>query len=171
MKVAATSEVLDELGDFFPSVMAILLPDPLRTPFWPSVMQTLGNGTRKEAIPLRNYKMKLVGKLEADIAMREDGGVTRVSGRIDIDTSPALRAYLLTILQGQRARVVSIDLSAVTHIDSSGVATLIEALKIARIHNAEVKLQGLDARLLRLFQSTGILSLFSGNIPIGTKAV
>ena len=115
--------------------------------------------------------MKLVGKLVADIAMQEDGAVTRVSGRIDIDTSPALRAHLLTILQGQRARVVSIDLSAVTHIDSSGVATLIEAVKIARIHNAEVKLQGLDARLLRLFQSTGILSLFSGNIPIGSKAV
>ena len=120
---------------------------------------------------MRNHKLKSVGELAANIAMREDGGVTRVSGRIDIDTSPALRAYLLTILQGQRVRAVSVDLSAVTHIDSAGVATLIEAVRIARIHNAEVKLQGLDARLLRLFQSTGILSLFSGNIPIEPKAV
>ena len=115
--------------------------------------------------------MKSVGKLASDIAVREDGGVTRVSGRIDIDTSPALRAYLLTILQGQHARAVSIDLSAVTHIDSSGVATLIEAVKIARIHDSEVKLQGLDARLVRLLQSTGILSLFGMNIPFGSKAV
>lgn len=119
---------------------------------------------------MRSHKMKLVSKPEPEIAMREDGGVTRVSGRIDIDTSSDLRAHLLTILQTQRARVVSIDLSAVTHVDSSGVATLIEAVKVARIHGSEVKLQGLDARLLRLFQSTGILSLFSRNIPIGSKA-
>ena len=120
---------------------------------------------------MRSHKTKLLGEREPGIAMREDGGVTRVSGRIDIDTSPALRTYLLTILQGQRARAVSIDLSAVTHIDSSGVATLIEAVKIARIHDSEVKLQGLDARLVRLFQSTGILSLFSMNIPFASKAV
>ena len=116
---------------------------------------------------MRSYK----NLLQSDIAIRQDGGVTRVSGRVDIDTSPVLRAHLLAILQGQPAQAVTIDLSAVTHIDSSAVATLIEAVKIARIHDAEVKLQGLDGRLLRLFQSTGILSLFSGNIHSKSKAV
>lgn len=130
-------------------------------------MPSLGNSTQKEATLLRSYK----NLLQSDIAIRQDGGVTQVSGRVDIDTSPVLRAHLLAILQGQPAQAVTIDLSAVTHIDSSAVATLIEAVKIARIHDAEVKLQGLDGRLLRLFQSTGILSLFSGNIHSKSKAV
>ena len=130
-------------------------------------MPSLGNSTQKEATLLRSYK----NLLQSDIAIRQDGGVTRVSGRVDIDTSPVLRAHLLAILQGQPAQAVTIDLSAVTHIDSSAVATLIEAVKIARIHDSEVKLQGLDARLVRLFQSTGILSLFSMNIPLAAKAV
>jgi len=56
-------------------------------------------------------------------------------------------------------------LSAVTHIDSSGVATLIEALKIARGNKAKLRLQGLHDRLLRLFESTGILALFNGSFP------
>ena len=59
---------------------------------------------------------------------------------------------------------MSIDLSAVTHIDSSGVATLIEALKIARNCKTELRLQGLHDRLHRLFEATGILSLFNEGI-------
>jgi anti-sigma B factor antagonist len=101
--------------------------------------------------------------------------MARICGRIDIDTSPALRALLLTTLQGPRCNALILDLSAVTHIDSSGVATLIEGLRIARSHNIEVRLQGLEGRLLRLFQSTGILSLFDGSTPTnsqsGSKAV
>jgi anti-sigma B factor antagonist len=65
---------------------------------------------------------------------------------------------------------VSIDLSAVTHIDSSGVATLIEVLRIARTQNIEMQLQGLEGRLLRLFESTGILSLFNGNARTNTQS-
>lgn len=135
------------------------------------VMQTLGNDAREEGIPLRRDTTKLMSKPPSDIAIREDGGVTRVSGRIDIDTSPALRAHLLTILRGQPARAVSIDLSAVTHIDSSAVATLIEAVKIARTRNSEIQLLGLDGRLQRLLQSTGILPLFNRNAPLSSKAV
>ncbi len=114
-------------------------------------------------IPLLDDENKRVDKQEVDIATTGDGTLARVCGRIDIDSSPALRDRFLALLEGQHAKVVSIDLSAVTHIDSSGVATLIEALRIARNQNIEVKLQGLEGRLLRLFQATGILSLFNGN--------
>jgi len=55
-------------------------------------------------------------------------------------------------------------LSAVTHIDTSGIATLIEALKIARGNKTELRLQGLHDQLLRLFECTGMLSLFNGSI-------
>lgn len=107
---------------------------------------------------------KRADKPEIDIVTAEDGALARIYGRIDIDSSPALHDRLLSLLQAPRPNRLSIDLSAVSHIDSSGVATLIDVLKIARGHKTELRLQGLHGRLLRLFESTGILSLFNGSI-------
>jgi anti-sigma B factor antagonist len=139
------------------------------------VGKSLGHCTGEELIPLLDDENKRVDKQEIDIVTAGDGTLARIHGRIDIDSSPALRDRFLALFEASHAKVVSIDLSAVSHIDSSGVATLIEALKIARSHSTEVKLQGLEGRLLRLFQSTGILSLFNestrGNTHSGSKAV
>ena len=129
----------------------------------------------EETIPLLGNKTTPIDKPEIEIVSRENGAMARICGRIDIDSSPALRAQLLTALQAPGCNVVSVDVSAVTHIDSSGVATLIEALRIARSHNADLRLVGLQGRLLGLFQSTGILSLFNGSTwadsESGSKAV
>jgi len=114
-------------------------------------------------------KGNCVGKPELDMVIDKDSAVLRLCGRIDIDSSPALRDRFLALFKAPPTKVVNIDLSAVTHIDSSGVATLIETLKMARSHNVEVSLQGLEGRLLRLFQSTGILSLFN-ETQTGTQA-
>jgi anti-sigma B factor antagonist len=99
-------------------------------------------------------------KSEIQVVMRELEALVRIYGRIDIDSSPDLRAHLLTMLKARAREVVRVDLSGVTHIDSAGIATLIDALRIARSYHTEVRLVGLEGRLLRLFQSTGILSLF-----------
>ena len=91
----------------------------------------------------------------------ENGASVSLYGRIDIDSSPAVRDQLIALLHAPHLRNASIDLTRVTHIDSSGVATLIEALKIARNCKTELRLQGLHDRLQRLFEATGILSLFN----------
>jgi anti-sigma B factor antagonist len=67
-------------------------------------------------------------------------------------------------VQAASPNLVSIDLSAVTHLDSSGVATLIEALRVARSCKTELRLLGLQGRLLRLFELTGLLPLFNGSV-------
>ena len=74
-----------------------------------------------------------------------------LSGRIDVDSSPDLRDQLLALLESRRSTVVSVDFLAVTHMDSSGIATLIEALKVARAYKTELKVQGLHDVLLRVF--------------------
>ncbi|MBV8478624.1 MAG: STAS domain-containing protein [Acidobacteria bacterium] len=96
------------------------------------------------------------------VLVSRDGDLASLCGRIDIDSSPAVRDRLLALLRARHAEAITIDLSSVVHIDSSGVATLIEALKVARTQNTELRLQGLDDRLLRLFKLTGILPLFNG---------
>ena len=100
-----------------------------------------------------------------NVVMSSDDAVASLCGRIDIDSSPAVRDALLALLSARHPGTVTIDLSAVTHIDSSGVATLIEALKVARAQKTEMRLQGLEDRLLRLFDITGILSLFNRERP------
>src|SRR5579885_3324594 len=85
----------------------------------------------------------------------ENGAVARLYGRLDIDSSPGLRNQLLTLIETQPAKLLDIDLSAVTHLDSAGLATLIEALRVARAHQIELRLQGLRDQLLRLFEVTG----------------
>lgn len=105
-----------------------------------------------------------VDKPKIDIVDTDNGAVASLKGRIDIDSSPALRDQLIALLHAPHPRALSIDLSGVTHIDSSGVATLIEALKMARNRKTELRLQGLNDRLQRLFEATGILSLFNDGI-------
>jgi anti-sigma B factor antagonist len=108
-----------------------------------------------------------------NLLVSRDGDLASLSGRIDIDSSPAVRDRLLAILNAPHPERVIIDLSSVMHIDSSGVATLIEALKTALAHKTEIKLQGLHTRLLTLFEVTGILALFNGdsNSPQNGKVV
>ncbi|MGB8732168.1 MAG: STAS domain-containing protein [Candidatus Sulfotelmatobacter sp.] len=118
---------------------------------------------KEEPIPLPDHNSKCVDKPDINIVASECGALASLKGRIDIDSSPAVRDQLIALLHAPHPRTVRIDLSGVTHIDSSGVATLIEALKIARNCKTELRLQGLHDRLLRLFESTGILSLFNGS--------
>ena len=100
---------------------------------------------------------------EIKIMSTEAGTLALLSGSVDIDSSPAVRDQLLVIVKTADPKIVSIDLSAVTHLDSSGVATLIEALRAARSSKTQLTLRGLQGRLRRLFEVTGILPLFNGS--------
>lgn len=107
--------------------------------------------------------------LDIDVTHGEEGGLVRLHGRLNIDTSPALRDRLLAILQSEPREVVVVDLAEASYVDSSGIATLIEALKVARNHQTTLRLRGLQDRLLHLFQVTGVLSLFEANSEAHTR--
>jgi anti-anti-sigma factor len=84
-----------------------------------------------------------------------------IKGRVNVDSSPDLRDCLLAILsEEQLPRAITVDLAGVTHIETSGIATLIEALKIARHRQMTFCLQGLGGSVLRLFEVTGVRALF-----------
>ena len=102
-------------------------------------------------------------RLEITVANDDKRDVVSLNGRINFDSSPALRDRLLAILQGPPPESVFVDLTKVTYIDSSGIATLIEALKIARNHQRRFCLKGIEGRLLDLFKVTGLLALFESN--------
>jgi len=102
-------------------------------------------------------------RLEITATGAEDGIVLHLGGRLNIDSSPLLRDRLLAMLLEESVGAVIIDLANVSYIDSSGVATLIEALKFARKRQVALRLTGLQGRLLHLFETTGVLGLFEVN--------
>ncbi len=108
----------------------------------------------------------MTNKLQIIAERREEIALIILRGRIDIESSPQLRNELLALLRIHTpARTIDIDLAAVAYMDTSGMATLVEALKIARMSKIAMHLQGLQGRLLHLFQSTGIGSLFNAGGP------
>jgi len=98
--------------------------------------------------------------LEITVDHSEAGILVRLQGHLGIDSSPELRDRLLVMLREESAKAVTIDLTDVPYIDTSGIATLIEGLKAARNRGTRLCLQGLQGRLLHLFQVTGVLTLF-----------
>ncbi len=90
--------------------------------------------------------------------------LVRLNGRIDVDSSPDLRDRLSAILSERPSpRVITVDLAGVPYIETSGIATLVEALRIARHRRAIFCLQGLSGPVLRLFEVTGVLALFEAS--------
>lgn len=60
-----------------------------------------------------------------------DGQATiYLTGEIDLDKSPAARATLLDCVSNHQT--VKVNMAAVDYIDSSGIASLVEALQQAR---------------------------------------
>ena len=102
--------------------------------------------------------------LEVTVDHSEKDTLVRLSGRINVDSSPDVRDHLLAILLNKPSpRTVTVDLAGVPYIDLSGIATLIEALRIARHHETRFCLQGLSGSVLRLFQVTSVLDLFEAS--------
>jgi anti-anti-sigma factor len=100
------------------------------------------------------------GKIE--IAVDHSGGdaIVRLKGLIDVDSSPDLRDRLQAILSTDPLpHAVTVELGGVTSIEASGIATLIEALKVARQRAIRFHLQG-HGSVLQLFESAGLLALF-----------
>jgi anti-sigma B factor antagonist len=101
-------------------------------------------------------------KISVDRAGKD--AIVQLSGRVDVDSSPELRDRLRTLLSEEvLPQTIIVDLAGVSYIETSGIATLIEALRIARHHQTKFRLQGLSGAVLRLFQVTGVLALFDAN--------
>jgi len=98
-----------------------------------------------------------------EIAVAQIGKDAKVSlrGRINVDSSPDLRDSLRAILSmDPLPRTVTVDLAGVSNIETSGIATLIETLRIARHHHVGFYLEGVAGSVLRLFEVAGVLVLF-----------
>ena len=86
--------------------------------------------------------------------------IVMVSGRVTIDSSPQLRAVLLELVQEQAGSVIDIDLSNVPYMDSSGIATVLEALRSAQDRSIKLRMLGVGGQVRILAESTQLSEVF-----------
>ena len=96
------------------------------------------------------------------ISTRQSGTSTIVDvvGDIDLYNSPEIRKILLETIRDKRSPRVVINLKEVRYIDSSGVASLVEGLKVARNVNCRFVLFGLSPAAREVLELSRLIKVF-----------
>ena len=95
------------------------------------------------------------------VKVEEKNGLTvcGIDGEIDINTSPDIKKQFDKLLSRKTLKIV-INLSKVTYVDSSGLATLVEILKNMRSYGGRMRLSNMSSKIKSLFEITKLDKLF-----------
>ena len=96
--------------------------------------------------------------LQIDRTEKDGDALLKVKGEVDLYSSPELRT---AILKGVKAKGdLGVDLSEVQYMDSSGVATLVEGLKMASRENRAFVLVAPSEPVMKVLQLARLDSVF-----------
>jgi anti-sigma B factor antagonist len=93
------------------------------------------------------------------LTVEDEYVLVAAAGEFDVHTAPELRSAMLDAIASPRPGVV-VDLSEVTFLDSSGLGVLVGGLKRATAGGQWMRLVCPIARILRLFEITGLTKVF-----------
>ncbi len=96
------------------------------------------------------------------INTKEKDGIVQVfvEGEIDMFTSPNLRDTLLPYFKPSTSGII-VDLSGVSFMDSSGIATLVEGLQWSKKEDRKFILAGLGETVFNALSLTKLDNVFS----------
>lgn len=96
------------------------------------------------------------------ISTRQSGAVTilDLNGDITLFNSPEIRKVLIALLREQKVSHLIVNMLGVPYIDSSGVASLVEGLKISRDLKSRFALCGLSRSARTVLELTHLLRVF-----------
>jgi anti-sigma B factor antagonist len=101
------------------------------------------------------------------VSSRTDGPATIITpvGDVDLTASPLLRQEIKKVQASAPKRVI-VDLAGVGYMDSSGLATLVEAMQLARKTGTRIVLCALTDRVRSIFEIARLDSVFAiaGNL-------
>ena len=90
----------------------------------------------------------------------ENVSIVDVTGDITLYNTPEVRKILLDLLKEKRVKRVIVNLQNVKYIDSAGVASLVEGLKISRDMKSGFALFGLSRTTREVLELTRLLRVF-----------
>ena len=96
--------------------------------------------------------------MELSIVEEGDIAVVTLNGDLDLEHSNRMRQNLLDILG--KARAVIVDLAGVTMIDSSGIASLLEAFQTARKRGKGFVLAGAGGSVIKVLKLARLETVF-----------
>jgi anti-sigma B factor antagonist len=85
--------------------------------------------------------------------------VVDVSGDVDMHSSPRLRQALRSFT-GEGVERIVVNLEGVDFMDSSGIATLVQALREVRNAKGSLRLAGARDNVLRVLKLSNLIGLF-----------
>src|SRR5262245_8400580 len=93
---------------------------------------------------------------------RQEGEATILDlvGDITLFNSPEIRKTLIDLLKDHGVSQLFVNMSGVKYVDSSGIASLVEGLKIARDRGSRFVLYGLSKPALTVLELTHLLHVF-----------
>jgi anti-sigma B factor antagonist len=94
-----------------------------------------------------------------EISEKQGASVVTFTGEVDLESSPAAREILLKCLES--TGTVIVDLSEVTYIDSSGVASLVEALQAAKKNGSQFALAAVSEPTRRVLELARLDKVFT----------
>jgi len=96
------------------------------------------------------------------ISTRQLGEVTVLDlvGDITLFNSPQIRKVLLTLLRDEQVAQLLVNMTDVKYVDSSGIASLVEGLKISRDLGSRFMLYGLSKPAKTVLELTHLLRVF-----------
>jgi anti-sigma B factor antagonist len=102
-------------------------------------------------------------------AVRDEAGyaVVELTGDVDLSCSPDARATILGCLQ--QGRHLLVDLSGVTYIDSSGVASLVEGYQTAKKKKLRFGLVGVSDTALSVLKLARLDKVFPIHATVGDR--
>lgn len=84
----------------------------------------------------------------------------KLVGRLDADSSPTVKARLHEYIKDDYQKII-VDLAQVPFIDSSGLASLVSALRVAREKGGNITLCGIQAQAQIIFRLTMLDRVFA----------
>jgi anti-anti-sigma factor len=98
--------------------------------------------------------------MEINVQKLDRDGVIKLSGRLDMNSSPDLRKTALTLLNKGKCKNLTVDFSRVSFIDTSGLATLLEILVATREQCGQLTLAGINEEVRYLIDVNGLTGFF-----------
>lgn len=93
---------------------------------------------------------------------RDELLIVVVTGDVDVATAPALDAAITEALAGSAGGAICVDLSAVTFLDSSGIAVLLRGRRDADGRGVAYRVAGAHGIPLQVLELTGVWAHLSG---------
>jgi anti-sigma B factor antagonist len=101
-----------------------------------------------------------VAELTVHFSADGERSVLRLTGELDLDSVGELRQHARAELASGRCRVLTIDMSGLTFIDSTGLGLLVELRNLAGTSDAAVELANVPSRPARIIAIAGLAETF-----------